>query len=722
MIHRFCTTLLSVVTTAIATSGCATSTAHIHAESYGLRLSLDPPQSLLTATALIHCRLSEPLPTGASKNLSFDIALHPQLEITELRCDKARVRKWRHLLTDSNEGATPVRHHRVTLEGAPTEFELAVEYSGHLKQDISAGEKRGEIHNFGMSAHVGTNGIYLSSGAWYPRFIASESDEDQKRLTHFDVRLKPVDDYQFVSSASYRNRSKSAGSDLDFESDFPQTGLTIVGGKYREWTRDVDGIRFAIMLNPENTDPSTLQRRADIFLDAAADYYHRYRPLVGPYPYDEFTIVENFFSSGFAFPTFTLLGPAVIAMEDRALRHGYLDHEFLHSWWGNGVYVDPTDGNWCEALTSFGANLYGYTLDGDAEGARKVRRDACNILTRISKKNDKPLDTFGQPEGTSRSIGYQKGAVVFDMIARKIGVDRFWQAMHNLTDKYTGQFVGWAILQEEFEAVSNMDFDQFFEQWVHGSNAPRFKLTSATIDNTGGSVEIKQDEPLFSVDLPLRIHRADGTIEDMIVPVSDSRTVITVDGAIAPVEVELDPDYHVARKLADEEILPTLGGSLRGTQAHLIAENDLWPNYKLFADDVTSKRKTDSTIRQSTSDAPDFAEDTVIIVGNAVRQPAIQSLIERSECPIHWNANGFEVNGVQYDSPQHSVLCTFRNPDAPGKTVTIYYGNSPESLSNAGILWFYGNSMLVYDAKPGGHAEVILRHDFESTQRIKFEK
>jgi hypothetical protein len=703
-----------------ATSGCATSTAHVCAESYDLRLSIDPPQNLLTATARIHCRLREPFPRDTTKNLSFDIALHPQLKIQNLSCDDARVGKLRSLPLESTKGEAPARHHRVTLEGSPVEFDLALEYSGQLEQDISAGEKRGEIHNFAVSAHIGTNGIYLASGAWYPRLVAPDSDEGQKELTHFAVQLEPVQDYLFVASPSRRHQSDSTGGSLEFESTFPQTDLAIVGGRYRQWSRDVDGIRFAIMLNPTNAGSSTLERRADIFLDAAEDYYHRYSPLVGAYPYDEFTIVENFFSSGFAFPTFTLLGPAVIAMEDRALRHGYLDHEFLHSWWGNGVYVDPTDGNWCEALTSFGANLYGYTLDGDAEGARKTRRDACNILTRISKANDQPLATFGQADGASRSIGYQKGAVVFDMISRKIGVDSFWQAMRNLSVEYTGQFVGWEILCEQFEAVSNMDLKPFFDQWVYGTGAPRFTLTSARIDGVVGLVEIEQDDPTFSVELPLRVHRANGTVEDIVVPVSEQLTLITIDGTEAPNEVELDPDYHVARKLTDEEILPTLAGSLRGARAHLILEDDPWPGYKLFAGDVVAKRKTDSTVQQTTSDMPAFTEDTVVIIGSAVRQPAIQSLVERSECPIRWNERGFEVNGVQYDSPKQSVLCTFRNPDAVGKTVTIYYGNSPESLSNAGILWFYGNSLLVFDAKIEGLAEVVLRDDFERTQRIRF--
>ncbi|HNO77871.1 MAG TPA: M1 family aminopeptidase [Phycisphaerae bacterium] len=699
-------------------AGCSTVTSDLCADAYELQLAIDPDHHALDATARMRCRLYEPADAHATSNLAFDIALHRDLQIHNVSCDKAKVKSICTLPPDDSDKTASYRRHRVTLAEAPDAFELTVEYAGHLEQDIAAGEKRGEIHNFGVSAHIGTNGIYLASAAWYPRFD-SESDNDHVELPHFAVKLKPVDGYEFVASAPRRNRGALNPEFLEFESTFPQTDLAIAGGQFQQWSRDVDGVRFAILLNPNDADAPTLQRRADVFLDAAEDYYHRYTPLVGPYPYDEFTIVENFFSSGFAFPTFTLLGPAVIAMEDRALRHGYLDHEFLHSWWGNGLYVDPNDGNWCEALASFGANLYGYTLDDDPEGARKNRRDACNILTRITGDNDKPLATFGKTEGASRSIGYQKGAAVFDMMAREIGIDNFWRAMRKLTNEHTGTFVNWDTMRTAMEDVSGVDLKSFYAQWVYGAGAPRLLLTRVWLDaaTATGHVEIEQDEPTFSVNLPLRVHFADGSFMDVIVPVTETSTGFEFEGSKNPTEVELDPDYLVARKLADEELLPTLGGSLRSKNTLLVQDESEWDGYQLFAGDIKQKRAKSPADEVATPSPEQLEQNALVIVGQAVTQPAIQALIERSECPIRFKADGFEIDGVDYASASQSVLCSFRHPDDFGKTVTIYYGNSAESLSNAGILWFYGNSLLVFDAKEGGHAVVIVRRDFERTQK-----
>ena len=68
------------------------------------------------------------------------------------------------------------------------------------------------------------------------------------------------------------------------------------------------------LLRPESAG------HAPRLLDAVAGYLDLYQPLIGPYPFRQFTIVENFFSSGFAFPGFTLLSSQVIQMGERGLR------------------------------------------------------------------------------------------------------------------------------------------------------------------------------------------------------------------------------------------------------------------------------------------------------------------------------------------------------------------------------------------------------------------
>ena len=90
------------------------------------------------------------------------------------------------------------------------------------------------------------------------------------------------------------------------------------------------------------------------YLQATQHYLKRYTNLFGDYPFDGFAVVENFFPTGYGFPSFTLLGSRVLRLPfipDTSLRH-----EVAHCWWGNGVFVDPAEGNWCEGLTTYMAD------------------------------------------------------------------------------------------------------------------------------------------------------------------------------------------------------------------------------------------------------------------------------------------------------------------------------------------------------------------------------
>ena len=67
----------------------------------------------------------------------------------------------------------------------------------------------------------------------------------------------------------------------------------------------------------------------------------RTSPLLGPYPFDTFAVVENFFASGLGMPSFTLLGSGVI--KRHYVQPYALGHEIVHSWIGNAVFnrIEP---------------------------------------------------------------------------------------------------------------------------------------------------------------------------------------------------------------------------------------------------------------------------------------------------------------------------------------------------------------------------------------------
>src|SRR5204862_542130 len=105
-------------------------------------------------------------------------------------------------------------------------------------------------------------------------------------------------------------------------------------------------------------------------------------------------------------PSFTLLGDDVIryvtagAKATGKIPPGYLDHEYVHGWFGNGLFVDPNDGNWCEALTSYFSNYYAKELESPQAGLDARRAILEHYAIRVSPALDVPVWVDGKPAGS----------------------------------------------------------------------------------------------------------------------------------------------------------------------------------------------------------------------------------------------------------------------------------------------------------------------------------
>ncbi len=724
-----------LATLVLSAGGCTTPQMLVRATAYDIRIDLDPASNHLEGqTALRLTRVADTPPLRGPVVVAFE--LNPALDVAAVDCDAAVVKAH---VTAPKEIKDPQHHegpipliHRLTLDRPAREFTMTVSYAGKLYQDPSAGEKRGEIHNFTMSAHVGTNGVYLSdSGGWYPVPALPDEAAPENALADYRLVLDRVPGMEFV--AALDPATDAPGHDtLCWKSARPLPGIALTGGQRLRYSAAHDGICFSAVISAEKESFA-----ADL-LDCAKQCYDRYVPLLGPYPFREFTVLESFFSSGFAFPGVTQFTPVILNEKKPYWRHGYLDHEFVHNWFGNGVYVDPHDGNWCESLTSYCTNLFGYELDGDSAGARVQRRNKCHFLSRLKPEKDKPLGTFGQKDGADREIGYDKGCMMFHMLAFKIGPEAFWAGIKRLTTQRMGRFTNWDDLKACFAAQTDQDLEGFFEQWVRKSGTPLLAILSAKHDPAGGALEldISQGETEFALDVPIRIYQDDDNhYRDVLVTITSPEQVVRLPAGTAPRFVEVDPDYHLFRKVPDDQILPTSGLTHYAKKLVIIRPDaEVWKNYDLVASDFEEGNKAENTTRLTVAEvtAEALCDTSVLVLGTAVNCPAVQDLLVRADCPVSWEETGFHVGGKVYDQPGQAVFVTMRHPDDPKRGITVYYGNDERALGNAGILGYYSNSLLVFGPASagssgagtggmtgmGGGTEVLYREDLETRARV----
>jgi hypothetical protein len=718
---------------AMAAAGCGPRRLEVRPLRYEIDVDLRPPAHALDGRVTVELA-TEP-PRSRAKG-ALELQLHPDLDVATLEVTGATLRRHR---TRPGRGGDPgqVRPttHRLVLTDLGGSLRVTLSYSGALFQDVAAGEKEGEIHNLQVSAHVGEEGLYLDrSGYWYPRLPAEDDADPARGLSHYALSVTPVAGFELV--AGLERAGDGPDGRLRWSSPFPLEGLVLLGGPHRRLSRRHGDVTLHAVL------PAGKEAVAQDILDASAEYLDRYEPLVGPYPFREFTVLEAFFSSGFAFPAVTQIAGSQLSEYKQYRRHGYLDHELLHNWWGNGVLVDPRDGNWCEGLASWAGNYYGFVLDGDAEGARKQRRNLSNFLSDIAAEDDLPLDTFGRPGGVGRGTGYGKGAAVFHMLERRIGPEAFFAGLRQLTEERMGAHADWAALRAAFEQASGSDLGRFFDEWVHGRGAPALDLVHA--DWRPGrphvAVTLSQGATAFDLDVPLRLYFGERT-EDVTVRLDRSEATVEVPCATEGLTaVELDPDFHVFRKLKIAEVMPTSSLTRGSSKLRVVTPpGELEEGYRtalrsyrqaVLGDEAEGKTGHVLTVTEAGAATDEqLALSGVLVLGDAVRAPAVARLLERAGSPVRFGEGAFEVGGQSWGGAGEAVFFTVHHPDLAGEGITVYYGNGPAALANARVLSFYPNSLLVFrtpldddDADPSEmpRSEVMLRLDFESHNRINF--
>jgi len=275
-------------------------------------------------------------------------------------------------------------------------------------------------------------------------------------------------------------------------------------------------------------------------------------------------------------PTLTYLGIEVLRLP--FIRATSLGHEVLHNWWGNGVYPDYALGNWSEGLTTFMAD-YAYKEREGPEAAREMRRGWLRDFAALAPGQDSPLTTFtSRTHGATQIVGYNKAAMVFLMLRDLLGRDMFDRGLHAFWREQRFRIASWADLQRAFETVSGRDLHFFFDQWLKRAGAPTVHLAEAKHSNSDSgnvmAVTVEQGTPEYRLRVPIAIQTDSGE-EFRTLDLESARQTFTLNLRGRPLEVILDPDLRIFRRLRPDEAPPILRQVMvdRTTVTVLLAES-----------------------------------------------------------------------------------------------------------------------------------------------------
>jgi hypothetical protein len=428
--------------------------------------------------------------------------------------------------------------------GWPADPRLSLRYAGAVYDSLRPPEvaySRGFETTTGL---VDSRGAYLAGSTfWLPW-----RDE---RPFRYRLRVHVPVGWESISQGTWAERKVTQEERVEstWVADDPMDDAYLIAGPYvvREKSHgDVQVYTFTY----ENT-PEELCRT---YLDATGDYLDLYEELIGPYPFDKFAMVENWWQTGYGMPSFTLLGDRVIRLP--FIVHTSYGHEILHNWWGNGVFVDEAHGNWSEGLTTYLADYTYKARESDA-AAREYRLAQLQgyLDYASSGGRDFPLRRFTQRENPStQAVGYGKTMMIFHMLRRHLGDELFFAGLRHFYAEHLFQKASWDDVVGSFETVSDQPLADWFEQWIDRAGAPLLSVTGDFVD-AGGWIELQQTNPLYELRVPVHTN-VDGELHVQVVPLHNATARLELPAGTR--WVAADPDFEIFRKLHRDEVPPAL--------------------------------------------------------------------------------------------------------------------------------------------------------------------
>jgi hypothetical protein len=309
-------------------------------------------------------------------------------------------------------------------------------------------------------------------------------------------------------------------------------------------------VKLTVQANPRQAS------RARGLADRAASIYEYYGRLIGDAPYPSFTlaVAENDLPGGHSPGYFAILNQPlplspIVWRNDPVAFEAYppyfLAHEIAHQWWGQAVGWKNYHEQWIsEGFAQYFAALYAERDRGD-----EVFRGMLRQMRRWSIEQSPQGPVYLgyrlghiKAEGRIfRAIVYNKGAMVLHMLRRLLGDEKFFDGIRTFYATWKFRKAGTDDFRLAMQKASGTDLTAFFDGWVYGSSVPVLGFSS-TVNGGEARIRFEHRGAVLPTPVTVSIAYADGTSEDVIVPVTErvAERTIELRGAVRTIEANRD--------------------------------------------------------------------------------------------------------------------------------------------------------------------------------------
>lgn len=563
-------------------------------EHTDLRVDFDPEREWVEGSASLVVRVESFVLTNLTLRLAGPLSVHRVTSRRFGRLMTLRIREQDQILITLP--TTLVRGER---------FDLTITYGGRLppEQQLDrealtiAPQYRADFAAFRTEPRY----VYSNRSLWYPQSTVTDYGTSRMRLgvpvglgcvasgTLVDERLIPSSDeagqitlFEFRSTQPSRYLSAAISrfvpaaertlvlteqaEEANIETNLAELGdlETSRGGAF------FDTLDVSVVTNPRH------RSRGEELADQVVDIMGFYSDVLGDFPYPTLTLalVEHETPGGHS-PAYVALLHQPLPQERHTWRNDpvnftsypefFLAHELAHQYFGQAVGWRNYHEQWLsEGLAQYLALLYAEHQSEDRlrQVLQRMRETA------IEESPEGPVYLgyrLGHIRGEGsvfRALVYNKGAMVMHMLRRLVGDEAFFHTLRRFYFSARFRKAGTDQLRRLFEEVTGRPLDRFFTRWIYEMEIPTLQFEYEVVPRpaiaTAGldpsvlvpgeadagllRVRFEQAGPIFDLPVTVEVEYADGSVQDVVVPVTEEETemVVPLRGRVRNVKVNDD--------------------------------------------------------------------------------------------------------------------------------------------------------------------------------------
>jgi aminopeptidase N len=275
-----------------------------------------------------------------------------------------------------------------------------------------------------------------------------------------------------------------------------------------------------------------------------------FESILGPYPFrnEKYGHAQFGWGGGMEHTTVSFMG---------AWTRGLIAHEMAHQWFGDKVTCGTWKDIWLnEGITEYMSGMVVEHFDG-AAGFKNWKIGKTNSITSLPDGNLYLTNTQALDVNRifSSRLTYNKGSMVTNMIRYVMGDTAFFQALQSYLNDVNLSY-NYAIttdFKSHLETASNLDFTEFFNDWVYDEGYPTYNITAQNWGNGQAKITVNQTQShasvtYFEMPLLIRLNDGNGNTHDVTVnnTINGEEFIVSVPFAVAG--LEFDPNKDIISK------------------------------------------------------------------------------------------------------------------------------------------------------------------------------